>query len=333
LQRRKVAQSSFLEEACFETLTEVFCPLATVASLPDNDAQVQLIFKGSALPLSADSQRFVTPGELFQPLLRRTDRSGVLMENGIIPVPWTYVSAAQEEQGRWLADIHSGIRRPFGIQRGRVEQLAVALRNRLGPTQVRFHARADQKLPLTGYEVFLDAPGSAPRPLGITDADGMITIPPPKNGPLSMVLLRSEGQVLAKVPVPPGSESVIETPIADNTARLRAHAEAQVIREQLVDVVARRAIMMARVRALLKSQRVDDARKLMAELDALPSSTDFARSLDALQKRIPETKDPTVKRNIDKLFTSTRELLGKFLDRRQIIELQTQVNEAQPGGS
>jgi hypothetical protein len=71
----------------------------------------------------------------------------------------------------------------------------------------------------------------------------------------------------------------------------------------------------------------------MLELDSLPTTTTFSRALDALEKRLPETADPVVKRSIDKLFSSTRELLGKFLDRRQLIELQTQVNEAQPGKS
>ena len=91
--------------------------------------------------------------------------------------------------------------------------------------------------------------------------------------------------------------------------------------------------MMARVRSYLKNERADDARELMLELDSLPTSTTFARALDSLEKRLPETEDPVVKRSIDKLFTSTRELLGKFLDRRQLLELQTQVNAAQPGGN
>jgi hypothetical protein len=330
---RNVSQASFLEHACFELLTDAFCPLASLSALPDNDAQVQLVFKGSALPLQQLGQQFVTAGELLQPLLRRTDRNGKLLDNGITPVPWTYVTVAAEEEGRWLAAVHSGMRRPFGIQRARVEQLAMAMGQPPGRTQVRFHARTDKELSLAGYEVFREAPDGSPQLVGVTDADGMITIPPPDGSPLSTILLRSEGQVLAKVPIPSGASDVIEMPIADNAARLRAYAEAQVIREQLVDVVARRAVMMARIRSYLKSKRVDEAKKLMTELDSLPSSSDFARSLSALEKRIPETKDPTVKRSIDTLFSSTRELLGKFLDRRPVNELQTQVNDALAGGS
>jgi hypothetical protein len=329
LHRRRVSQATFLPEACFELLTSSFTPLAHIAVLPDDAARVELTFKGSGLPRPPGAHQFVTPGEVFQPLYRRTDRNGELMENGVIPASWTYLTTASEADGRWLADVHTGVRRAFGIQRGRVEQIAVALRNSDGPTTVRFHARNDPKMALAGYEVFRDRQGQPPQAIGVTDRDGAIEISPADDSPISMVLLRSAGQVLAKVPVPTGGDGVIEIPIADNTARLRAQAEAQAIREQLIDIVARRQIMMARVKALLKKNRVEDARKLMAELDALPGSSDFARSLDALERRIPQTDDPTVKRTIDKLFASTRELLGKFLDRRPIIDLQTQVNNAQ----
>jgi hypothetical protein len=333
LHRRSVVQATLLPEACFDLVASSFTPLAAITLLPEDSTQVELAFKGNGLPKQPDAEQFVIPGEVFQPVLRRTDRGGQLMENGVVAVPWTYLTAVPEADGRWLADVHSGVRRAFGIQRARVEQIAVALRNPPGPTTVRFHARNDRETPLAGYEVLRDKLDQPPQAIGVTDRQGTITIPPAEDASVSMVLLRSAGQLLAKIPVPAGGDGVIEIPIADNTARLRAQAEAQVIREQLVDVVARRAIMMARVRAMLKQNRIDEARALMAELDSLPGSSDFARSLDALEKRIPPTDDPTVKRTIDKLFTSTRELLGKFLDRREIIDLQTQVNNAQSGGS
>ncbi|HEX6963186.1 MAG TPA: hypothetical protein VF175_15070, partial [Lacipirellula sp.] len=331
--RRSVVQRAFLEESCFQLLVDTVTPLALITPLPENEAQVALTFKASGLPRQIDEDPFVAAGEAYLPLLRRLDRSGKLQDDGVAPVSWTYLTTVEPAENGWLADVYSGIRRPFGIRRGQIETVAIALRRPPGPAEVRFHARTDKEQSLAGYEVFRDAATGKPELIGLTDRDGVIAIPPEGNKPISMVLLRSEGRVLAKVPVPAGRGPLIDTPIADSAARLQAQSEAQVIREQLIDVVARRAIMMARVRSYLKNDRVDDARKLMLELDSLPTSTSFARALDALEKRLPETEDPVVTRSIERLFTSTRELLGKFLDRRPLLELQTQVNEAQPGGS
>ena len=328
--RRNVPQRAYLNEACFNLLATTFSPLALIEPIADNDAQVQLVLKGSGLPRQSDVDQFTKPGNVFQPLLRRSDRAGEFVENGVTAVPWTFLTAASaEEDGRWLADVHTGTRRPFGMpRRGRVEQIAIATRNPPGPAKVRFHARSDREQGLAGYEVFRAEDDGSTELIGVTDRDGVISIPPMADAPVTMVLLRSDGQLLAKLPVPAGSGAMLETPVADSVARLRAQSEAQVVREQLVDVVARRAIMMARVRSFLEKGRLDDAKKLMLELDSLPTSSAFGRTIEAAAKKIPASTDPTVQRSIDKLFSTTRELLGKFLDRRQIIDLQSQVNAA-----
>jgi hypothetical protein len=326
--RRTVSQRSYLTGACFDLLAGAFTPLAVIESIADDDAHVQLVFKGSELPQRSDDL-FTKPGDLFQPLLRRSDRTGKFIENGVTPVPWTYLTAASLDDGRWLADVHTGTRRPFGMQRrGRVEQIALALRNPPGPAKVRFHARSDREQGLAGYEVFRMAADGSSELLGVTDRQGVISVPPADSGAISMILLRSDGLLLAKLPVPSSSGALLEIPVADSVARLRAQSEAQVVREQLVDVVARRSIMMARIKSMLEKGRLDDAKKLMFELDSLPTSSVFGRSIELAAKKIPPSKDPTVQRSVDKMFSTTRELLGKFLDRRQIIDLQSQVNAA-----
>jgi hypothetical protein len=232
----------------------------------------------------------------------------------------------------WLADIRSGARRPFGVTRARVEQIALAVRNPPGPTRVRFYARANREQGLVGYEVFRQT-ATGRELVGVTDQNGVIETPPSDASGVTILLLRSQGQILAKAPVPAGAGELVEVPIADNVSRLRAQAEAQVIREELVDVVARRSIMALRIRALLKKDRVDDARKVMAELDSLPTAATFGRNIDIASKKLPADQDPAVRRMIDNLFSQTKAMLGTFLDRREIIDLQSEVNAAIDGGS
>ncbi len=327
-----VQQASFLPEAAFHLLLQAFSPIAMVEPLPNDDKHVRLVFRGSKLPKQTTDDALVTPGELLRPLLRRTDRSGKLAANGIVEVPYTYlVTAAPKEEG-WLADVYTGTRRPFAAERrARIDQIAVAERMAPGPTDVRFHARIDKKQGLANYQVFLLQEDGTEKQLGLTDRDGVISVPPgPK--PISTIMLRSDAQLLAKAPIPAGAPAAIEIPVADSLARLRAQAEAQVVREQLVDVVARRNLMMARIKALLKKGKGKDAADLMEQLDALPSASVFNRNIDIAAKRIPAGKDPSVQKSIDRLFTNTRELLGKFLNNRPIIDLQNEVNAASRGG-
>ncbi|QDT73901.1 hypothetical protein [Lacipirellula limnantheis] len=328
VQRRVVQQSSFLAEASFELLQATFSPLAMVEPIEGNDEQVQLVFRGSQLPRPSGEESFVTPGEAYLPLLRRTDRSGKVIEGGILPVPWTYLTATEANDAGWLASVHSGVRRPFGTgKKGLVEQIAVGLRLPPGATPVRFHARTDKSQGLAGYEVFRETPDGGSERVGVTDRNGMIVVPP-NGAAVSMLMLRSDGQVLAKVPVASGGSDVQQTPIADNVTRLQAQAEAQVVREELIDLVARRAIVMGRVKAMLKKNRIDDAKELMSELDAMPSPSVFGRTIENAARRIPKSDDASVQKRIDSLFSSTRDMLTKFLNTRPVTELQDQVNEA-----
>jgi hypothetical protein len=334
LHQRTVQQRSFVGETAFQMVRAAFSPLAVVRPIPDNDKEVDLAFRGSSLPRLTSEKLFVNPGDAYLPLLRRTDRGGKLLEKGgITEIPYTLLTAAREGKEGWLATIHSGMRGPFASKRrGLVEQLAVGLRNERGATRVRFHARTDEKQGLAGYEVFRDVAGASPQLVGVTDRKGEITIPP-GDGAVSMVLLRSEGTMLARVPVVAGAPDLLDFPVADDPVRLAAQSEARVFREELIDVVARRTIMMARVRTMLKGGKVDDARKLMSELDDLPTASTFSGAIDATARRLPKSSDPQVQRAVDRLFASTRELLSKFLDPRAITALQSEVNSAKSEGS
>lgn len=331
---RAVQQAAFVAEACYQLLKDSFSALALIEPVEGDDKQVRLAFKGWALPQRGDGDLFVSPGAALQPLIRRTDRSGRLVENGVQPVPWTLLSAAEPKDGAWMAVVHSGMRRPFGARRGALmQQLAIALNYAPGPTRVRFHGRTDVAEGLAGYEVFRAQDDGASELIGVTDRDGAITIPP-GDGNITTVLLRSDGQMLAKLPVATGAAETLEAPIADNASRLRAQAEARVVREELIDVVARRAILMARVRAMLKEGgRQADAVKIMAELDALPTNSAFGRTIDNASRRIPDSGDARVQQVIDNLFSTTREMLAKFLNPRAISELQSEVNAASASGS
>jgi hypothetical protein len=331
LRRREVQQRSMLSDACFRALAEAFSPLGIIEPTSD-DSVVQLKMKAAALPRPLGAALLVAPGDPFLPLLRRTRRGGA-QAGELTVVPWTFVLAKEPNDRGWTAQVDSALKNPFAARRrGMVEQVAIGLRRPTTRARVRFFARSNKDQPLAGYEVFRQPPGGGPPELlGVTDHEGVIEVPPGDHATTTL-LLRSDGQVLAKLVVAAGAAETIEAPIADDATRLAAQAEVQAVREELVDVVARRAIMIARVKRLLKEKKVDDARELMSELNDLPSPGVFASRIDSVRDRLPKSEDPRVRQTVESLFSSTGELLARFLDARTITSLQAEVNAASRGG-
>ncbi|MAT71467.1 MAG: hypothetical protein CMJ58_18315 [Planctomycetaceae bacterium] len=322
-----VQQRRRLEEACFQALFASFSPLAEVRVIEGNDERVELLPRGHDLPLRGGRSPFFSSGMPLLPILRRSDRSGELLENGVVPLPWTYLSATEPQGDHWLADVHTGVRRPFRARRrGQVEQLAVGLSPRDAATIVRFYAREDKSIGLAGYEVFRKTSDGGTELVGVTDRHGEIEIPRSAEA-IATLFLRSDGQLLAKIPVAPGAEQRLEAPIADDAARLRAQAELRTVREDLIDLVARRAILIGRARNYLETDRLKDAQQLMSELGKLPGVAQFSRQI-SLAERGNSSADASVQKRISTMFDDTRSLLAKFLSPKPINDLQAQINQA-----
>jgi hypothetical protein len=255
------------------------------------------------------------------------------VEDGVSPLPWTYLVAAEPAPSGWRAGVETALPAPFAPRRRTpVEQLAIALRHPREPARVRFFARSNREQSLVGYEVFrIPAPSAAPELVGLTNYNGVIVVPP-SDKPTETLMLRSDGQVLAKLVVTPGAAELLEAPIADDAVRLTAHSEVQTVREELIDVVARRAILIARIEALLKQKKAAEARELMADLNDLPTSTVFRSRIDEVAERLPESQDARVRQTVNGMFTATRDMLARFLDARVITNLQVKVNEAVRAG-
>ncbi len=333
VRQHRVTQEMMLPEQCFNLLRSTFAPVAKVRVDPDDEKRVQLLFKGSELPRRTDDVTFRVPGDVYRPLLARFDHKGEMRPNGLSKVPWTLLTLDEPEEGKWHCTLHSGMRRPFGLRRrGRSENLAIAVRNPPATTRVRFYARYDKSRGLSGYEVFRRLRDDAKTELiGLTDATGSIEVVPAESSIVTL-FLRSDGLLLAKIPVAPGADPLVEVPIADDTARLLAQAELTALREQLIDIVARRNILMARIRNRLEENQLDEAKEMLSELDDLPGRARF-NSLLSTAQRAPDniSQDPRVQKKIEGLFAQTRQLLGRFLGIRQISELRNEVNAAVRG--
>ncbi len=326
-QQIEVRQKWMLVTRCFNLVCQTFAPLATIRPQPDNDSEVILSFRGSDLPRQTDLGFFSMSGEAYQPMMLRMNSAGEIQADSIREIPWTYLTLGEKGEVGWQATIFTGTRRPFGARRrGRIEHLALAVRQPHGPTKVRFHARHKQTRGLAGYEVFRrESNTTESTALGLTDANGTVEVTSDQSR-VALLFLRSEGQLLAKVPVVPGAKEFVDVPVADDTARLRAQASLTSLTEQLIDTVALRNILIARVRDRLNEGELEQAQDLFTQLDDLPGRAHFDQLLSSAENRkLNRSDDPKIQARIDKLFADTRKLLGRFLSTRQISALQSEI--------
>lgn len=324
-------------EAAFTLLTQLFSPVATFSVVGDKKDDVELVFRGSALPQKSAAEPPVTEGSILLPILRRTDRDGTVAEQGIQEVPWTYllVSGKAKSDGiasAYRAKIYSHTRRPFGARRrGRVAQYAVLLPPGEGSTEVYLHARDRPDVPLSGYQGFLqDGENAARVPIGSSDIDGMLRIKPGKSS-IQVLYVKSGSKVVAKAPIAVGAVERVTIPLLDERKRLEAEAKLSILREELIDLVARRSILAGRIRTKIGQGELPEARKLLVELNDMPGRAQFSQRLTRTRQQA-KSSDPRVQKRIEELFAETESVLGAFLSTRELRAVTEELATAERAG-
>jgi hypothetical protein len=273
------------------------------------------------------------PGDIYVPVLRRTMRNGELeKKDGLKTVPWTYIEAIEVKDNTIVGRLQSASRSPIIIRRqGRIEPVAIAVHTDPETSTLTLRSRTAREKPLVGYEVFAQKPGDeALAPIGATNIAGQVAIPAGKT-PLQFLLIKHGGQLFAKIPVLAGEKQRIDIPLPDDDARLAAEASLAAVREDLVDVVARRNILISRARQKIEKKDYTTAEELLRSLNDLPSRQQFKFTLDTA-KRSLRSDDPQMQRRIDRLFDATDSLLTQFLDMGPINKVNDELREAQSKG-
>jgi hypothetical protein len=331
--RRECRQVSALGETLFGLVRQTLSPLARIEVDPQDPQHVTLLPRGSQLPTSPGTQPWAKAGDAFLPLVRRTTRAGALADKGLHPVPWTYLEAIDNGNKPLTFRVRSASRRPFaGRRQGRVEQLAIALRADPADTNLQLVSRKDDKKTLVGYEVLVqNERGEQPARINVSDTTGSVRIPAGAS-PVQMLLVKHGNQLLARLPVVTGAESSIRLPLPDDDARLAAEARLSALREELIDVVARRNILIARARQKIDKRDLAGAQTLVRTLADLPGKPQFDLTLST-SAQLLRSDDPIMQKRIDQLFQATQTLMTQYLDLKPINELNDELREAQEKAS
>jgi hypothetical protein len=322
---RAVPQPALLTSAAVEAVLAAFAPLAQIETVEGKDAALRL--RAAGLPLRDPKAFGVGPGTLFRPVIRFNDREGNLLPDRPPQViPWTCLLARQVDSGLVQCEIFTGLRSPLAA-RGRTEQLAVAVLPPEQSTRLVVHSRVDKDRRLFGYDVYAYRPDDpAFTLLGRTDIKGSLEIPPGEH-PLRILVIKSGGEFLARLPLIPGVEPEALAGVPDDDDRLAVEGYITGLQEEIVDIVALRATLIARIRARLNEKKPDEAKQLLGELRQLRTREDLVVVLNE-QRRRHYSSDSAVRRKVDKLFNDTREVMVRNLDPSVIDQLAAEVDQA-----
>jgi hypothetical protein len=322
--RLSVWQAAKLRDGLFRATCDAFAPLAQIGAVEKKHVTLRL--KAAALPVRDHSLTLVKPGTVFQPLFRYNDREGKARR--VTTVPFTFLIVDKAVKGEVQCTLHTGVRTALsGKRRGRVEQLALGVVPPQKPTTLIVQARNDPKQVLAGYDVYLSSEGSGAKWLGRTDWQGKLTVMPAAE-PLRVLVIKSGGELLARMPVVPGLSAELAAPVPKNDEKLRAEGFLKGFQEDLIDMITRREVLLAQARSQLKANRLDVAEKVVTQLRAIHTRDELLRALDQEAKKVVSL-DVAVQRKIDILFNETRKVLGEQLDPTAIDKIDEALRAAQ----
>jgi hypothetical protein len=113
---------------------------------------------------------------------------------------------------------------------------------------------------------------------------------------------------------------------------LEAEAFVRGIENRVMDLVARREILAARIRARIRDGKLAEARQYLEELKTLPTKDDFETLLVSHRQSGALAADERQLQRIDQMLNGARILLARHLNPQLVVLLEREVDAAAAGG-
>ncbi len=336
--RRRVAFPCDVARGLLDLSLSMFSPVAEVGD--KEDGLVKVVVRGGALPAASLAGRVVAPGTTFRLIrLNYTDaarkviaRSVKTNEPLIKDVPHSFLRVETVDGPAAMCSVVSGVRDPLTKKAVRSRVVALGIKPTSVASRYWFVIPPERSKdpaikretapprPAPGYVLtFRDVPNGTPRPLGITDREGRITLPSEYSNQLVILRLQAGGsEPVVEFPAMPGEsdrEQMIPIQSKPEAVALQTHVNA--IRDELVDLVGIRARLEARIKPRIEGERWDEARELIAQFHKLPDRKVFETRLKALTDKATldqrELKRPILTRTAQALLADAQALVDRYL--------------------
>ena len=165
----------------------------------------------------------------------------------------------------------------------------------------------------------------------VTDRRGRVTVPLNPEKPLIWLYVSSGGNLLGRFPFIPGVTATTTAELPDDSLRLQIESQLELLRAELIDSVARRALLIARTKGAVKANDWDRFKETLAEFDRQPKANHFQTLLDSVKasmlKQAQAKKDKNLEKKIDKLCSDSALLITRHLSDDKIKEQREELLE------
>jgi len=313
-------------------ITQAFAPVVRIENAGQRSA-IGLV-RASGLILEKSSPAGVGVGDALEPMIRKNDRNG--RPTVIGRIDWAVLLTTAIEGRHLKMDFYAG--RAGGLQgrkNKRTFRMALKVRPQGDSTQLRLHLQRNTNFPLIGYELYEKELKSRKMTfVGRTDWNGRLDIEKSDN-PLRLLYVKNGGAVLARLPMVPGLSPKAVADLSGDDMRLQAEAYVRGVQNDITDLVAIRELYKARVRLQLKKGQLKKAEELMVELRKQPNSKKLSAAIGKKQTDFLKAigkKNLGQRKKVDQMFTTTRDLLSKFITPRLVRELEADLIAARANG-
>jgi hypothetical protein len=330
---QKIVDRRRIGSVTFELLRELFRPLAQIDLAEGTFAELRS--RGGEL-VGPDSPSFpFAEGDLLTGHFRYLDRDRNVRQ--IQSIPWTYLVVDQLNRSRMTATIQTSFSNPFAGSRRRVELVAIREAPGYDATRLMLTPRTNPGKPLVGVRVRVygelpseENPDTQYLDL-ITDRSGAVTIPVDPHDALRRLIVHSGGAVLSNVPFVPGLQRELTMELPDDSPRLQVEGSLAMVQGDLIDVVSRRIVMLARAVSLARKENFDEADQLIRQVDAQPSVASFESRILAIRvpavEQAQQNRDRAQEKRIRMMCQDLQQLVQKYLDRQRVNEAKAEISE------
>jgi hypothetical protein len=317
---QSVAERSEIPEALLAVVHDVFRPIAAVET--SKSGTVTFRARGGEFPPPDESWLPLQKGRTFEVYYCFLNKEREIER--VQQVPFTYLVVGEETgRGIAVGSVTSGLRAPLTARR-RIQPLALGITRRRPETRLTLITRPPARKPLAGVEVEIslvpmlpedaarkaaengakkdgagkdqnkekakDEPKPAPQPAKlprlVADRSGVVTLnaSASPNGEPVWLFVKSGQALLARVPIVLGAQSAEVLELPDDTLRLEIEGSIATLQAELVDAVARRAVLMAQAKAQAKAGQWEAMGEILKQLDDMPRAGAFAININAIRQ-------------------------------------------------
>ncbi len=149
--------------------------------------------------------------------------------------------------------------------------------------------------------------------------------------PLYIYYVKHGGTLLARLPMVTGNTDIEYAVLPDDRRRLESEAFVKGIQGEILDVVARRKILEARIKQMIEEKKASEAKKFLEELRSEKNYDKMLENLNAVQRRILSTDrspiTPGAQKRIDQMFDVTRQMMQRYLQDNLLRDMDNAVNK------